>query len=78
MSAARVTSVRQVRWDGFRPNFFIVFSPGVLEKVTGTLIVNERGGGWSREFQRELFERGHAAAVLPYDPERDRVLLAEA
>ena len=22
-------------------------------------------GGWSRPFQRELFERGHAAAVLP-------------
>jgi ADP-ribose pyrophosphatase len=34
-------------------------------------------GGWSREFQRELFERGHAAAVLPYDPTCDRVLLIE-
>jgi ADP-ribose pyrophosphatase len=34
-------------------------------------------GGWSRPFQRELFERGHAAAVLPYDPHRDRVLLIE-
>lgn len=35
------------------------------------------GGGWSRPFQRELFERGHAAAVLPYDPQRDSVLLIE-
>ena len=35
------------------------------------------GGGWSRDFQRELFERGHAAAVLPYDPKRDSVLLIE-
>ncbi|HCO44716.1 MAG TPA: ADP-ribose diphosphatase [Gammaproteobacteria bacterium] len=34
-------------------------------------------GGWSRPFQRELFERGHAAAVLPYDPRRDSVLLIE-
>lgn len=34
-------------------------------------------GGWSRPFQRELFERGHAAAVLPYDPRHDRVLLIE-
>lgn len=34
-------------------------------------------GGWSRPFQRELFERGHAAAVLPYDVARDRVLLIE-
>ena len=26
---------------------------------------------------RELFERGHAAAVLPYDPVTDRVLMIE-
>ncbi len=35
------------------------------------------GGGWSRILQRELFERGHAAAVLPYDPWRDQVVLIE-
>ena len=27
--------------------------------------------------ERELFERGHAAALLPYDPERDAVVLLE-
>lgn len=32
-------------------------------------------GGWTGEMQRELFERGHVAAVLPYDPLRDEVLL---
>ncbi len=34
-------------------------------------------GGWSRPIHREVFERGHAAAVLPYDPGRDRVVLIE-
>ena len=34
-------------------------------------------GGWSGPVRRELFERGHAAAVLPYDPERDEVVLIE-
>jgi ADP-ribose pyrophosphatase len=34
-------------------------------------------GGWSGEISREVFERGHAVAVLPYDPERDTVLLIE-
>lgn len=34
-------------------------------------------GGWSPVLTRELFERGHAAAVLPYDPETDRVVLTE-
>lgn len=34
-------------------------------------------GQWSRAFTREIFERGHAAAVLPYDPIRDEVILIE-
>ncbi|MBL8704739.1 MAG: ADP-ribose diphosphatase [Rhodospirillales bacterium] len=34
-------------------------------------------GGWSGEVMREIFERGHAAAVLPYDPVRDTVALVE-
>jgi ADP-ribose pyrophosphatase len=34
-------------------------------------------GSWSPLLTREIFERGHAAAVLPYDAERDRVALVE-
>jgi ADP-ribose pyrophosphatase len=34
-------------------------------------------GTWSRELVREVFERGHAAAVLPYDPVLDQVVLIE-
>jgi len=34
-------------------------------------------GEWGRPITRELFERGHAAAVLPYDPQTDEVLLIE-
>ncbi len=34
-------------------------------------------GGWSGEISREIFERGHAVAVLPYDPNLDRVVLIE-
>lgn len=32
-------------------------------------------GGQSSEFRREVFERGQAAAVLPYDPVRDEAVL---
>ena len=32
-------------------------------------------GGQSAIIHREVFERGHAAAVLPYDPQRDEVVL---
>jgi len=34
-------------------------------------------GGWSNEFQREIFERGNAAAVLLYDPDLRKVILLE-
>ena len=34
-------------------------------------------GGWSPPVVREVFERGHVAAVLLYDPDRDRVVLVE-
>jgi ADP-ribose pyrophosphatase len=34
-------------------------------------------GGWSAEITREVFERGHAVVVLPYDPVRDEVVLVE-
>lgn len=34
-------------------------------------------GGWSPVLSRELLERGHAVAALPYDPIRDEVVLLE-
>lgn len=34
-------------------------------------------GSWTEVMQREVFERGHAAAVLLYDPHRDQVAMIE-
>ena len=34
-------------------------------------------GGWSQPLTRELFERGDAVGVLPYDPTDDSVVLIE-
>lgn len=34
-------------------------------------------GGWSGPIERELFERGHAVAMLPYDPVSDKVVMVE-
>ena len=33
-----VANFREVRWDTFLPNFFMVFSPGVLDNAAGTYI----------------------------------------
>lgn len=34
-------------------------------------------GGWSKPVTREVFERGHAVVVLPYDAKQDKVVLIE-
>lgn len=34
-------------------------------------------GGWAAPVTREVFVRGEAAAVLPYDPQRQEVLMVE-
>ncbi|MDT8320292.1 MAG: FtsX-like permease family protein, partial [Xanthomonadales bacterium] len=35
---ARVTSLRTVEWDSFSPNFFVLFSPGVLDPFPKTFV----------------------------------------
>jgi ADP-ribose pyrophosphatase len=43
------------------------------------LVLSHRlfAGGWSDPLTRELFERGDAVGVLPWDPERDELIMLE-
>lgn len=34
-------------------------------------------GGWSETIEREVMDRGHAVVVLPYDMERDEIVMLE-
>jgi putative ABC transport system permease protein len=37
---AEVASIRKIRWDSFRPNFFLVFPPGLLDNTAGTYMTS--------------------------------------
>jgi putative ABC transport system permease protein len=72
--ASRVTSLREVDWARFEPNFFVVFAPGALESAPQTWVTltrisspEERG-----RFQRRLAERFPNVSTL------DLSLLQEA
>jgi putative ABC transport system permease protein len=64
---ARVTSLREVRWDTFKPNFFVVFSPGVLENVTGTLITSVHIEPTQRRALVELVRRFPEVTIIDID-----------
>jgi putative ABC transport system permease protein len=52
---ATVSSIRDVRWDSFRPNFFMVFSPGVLDNVAGTYITSVHLDASQRQIMGEFY-----------------------
>jgi putative ABC transport system permease protein len=45
--SAKITSLRKVDWNSFRPNFFALFAPGALESLPRTYLgaVRAPGGG---------------------------------
>ena len=49
--------------------FFTIYGYQVRHKLFA--------GGVSPVLQREIFDRGHAVALLPYDPKLDKVVLLE-
>jgi putative ABC transport system permease protein len=71
---SRVTSIREVDWARFEPNFFVVFAPGALEKAPQTLVTLTRIGSPAERgrFQRRLAERFPNVSTL------DLSLLQEA
>ena len=65
--SARITSLREVQWDSFQPNFFVVFSPGVLDDVTGTLITSAHVEPGQRPALVELVRRFPEVTIIDVD-----------
>ena len=64
---SRVTSIRDVNWARFEPNFFVVFAPGALEQAPQTWVTLARVADATArgQVQRRLAE--HATNVTSVD-----------
>ncbi len=64
---AEVASVRKIRWDSFRPNFFLVFPPGLLDNTAGTYMTSIYLTPAQRPALLELVRRFPTVSVFDVD-----------
>ena len=65
--SARVASLRSVQWESFRPNFYMVFPPQVIEQFPATWMTSFHLGKSDKPVLRELVGRFPAVTVLELD-----------
>jgi len=62
-----VRSIRRVKWESFRPNFFVLVSPGVLEGLQGSAITAVHVPPGRDDFARALLDRFANLSVVDID-----------
>jgi putative ABC transport system permease protein len=60
----RLTSSRLVHWDSFRPNFFMVLSPGAVQQFAHTYITSFYVGPEQRSITVDLVRRFPSVSVI--------------
>jgi putative ABC transport system permease protein len=64
---ARITSLRKVEWESFKPNFFVVFSPGALDGYPASYITAVKIPPQRTRFTADLVERFPNLSVIDVD-----------
>ena len=64
---AEISSFREVQWDGFQPNFFLVFSPGTLDGLVGTWLTSMRLKPEQRPLLADLVRRFPSVSIFDID-----------
>ncbi|MFK8029294.1 MAG: ABC transporter permease [Gammaproteobacteria bacterium] len=70
---ATVTSLRQVRWDSFEPNFFMVFNPSALADAPHTFISSLNVTDEQRPSMRKLVRAYPGISVIDIEAALDQV-----
>jgi putative ABC transport system permease protein len=68
-----ITSVRRVQWDSFRPNFFMVVNPGVLEDFAHTYITSFYLDDDQRDVPLDLVRRFPSVSIIDIEAVLDQV-----
>jgi putative ABC transport system permease protein len=64
---APVTSLRSVQWDSFRPNFFVIYSPGVIDDFPSNWITSFHLSGERHSVLTDLVRAFPTVTVLDID-----------
>ncbi len=64
---AKISSIRTVKWDSFQPNFFMVYSPGVLDEYPATYISSLRITPENRGVVVDLMREHPSVTVIDLD-----------
>jgi putative ABC transport system permease protein len=65
--AATITSMRSIEWESFRPNFFVLASPGALDGYPASYITAVSVPPGQTRFTAELVERFPNVSVIDVD-----------
>ncbi len=65
--SATVTSLRTVEWDSFSPNFFMVFSPGLLDEFPATYITSMYVDDARRDVVLDLMRQFPSVTAIDLD-----------
>jgi putative ABC transport system permease protein len=63
----RVASIRRVKWESFRPNFFMIFTPGTLDDFPATYMTSFHVTPAQKPLLANLVRQFPAATVLEMD-----------
>ena len=69
----RITSTRRISWDTFRPNFFMVVNPGILDKFAHTYVTSFHLPPGQRSVALDLTTELPGAAIIDINAVLDQI-----